>query len=136
LDEKKQLCKRAGARTGLGTRVAEKMVSEALAAQRQAAAQERRALNALSSAKPRLPAPLADAEAKPVMLAWDDILANTEAATPPMRDVERWPVAIQQREIAGLHELTAGGANDDEEAKTRLPSPRNYLLAKHDTYSL
>ena len=136
LDEKKMLCKLAGARSGAGARVAEKMVSDALAEQREAAARERRRSNMLASAKTRLPAPLADAEAKPVMTAWDDILTRADALEPPMRDVEGWPVAIRQREIAGLHELTSAGANDEEQVKTRLPSPKNFLLTKHDAYSL
>ena len=135
-DDRKRLCKLAGARSGGGTRVAEKMVAEALAEQRKAAAQERRDRNLLSSNKPRLPRPAPDAEAKPVMEAWDDILVHADTPEPPMRDVEGWPVAIQQREIAGLHELTASGSNDEEDTKTRLPSPKNFLLAKHDVYSL
>ena len=136
LDERKRLCKLAGTRSGAGSRVAEKMVSDALAGQREAAARERRISNMLASVKPRLPAPLPDSEAKPIMLAWDDILANANVAEPPMRDVENWPVAIRQREIAGLHELTSAGSNDDEEPKTRLPSPKTFLLTKHDVYSL
>ena len=135
-DDRKRLCKLAGARSGGGTRVAEKMVAEALAEQRKAAAQERREGNLLSSNKPRLPRPAPDAEAKPVMEAWDDILVHADVPEPPMRDVEGWPVAIQQREIAGLHELTASGSNDEEDTKTRLPSPKNFLLTKHDVYSL
>jgi hypothetical protein len=136
LDERKMLCKLAGARSGAGSRVAEQMVAEALAEHREATARERRTSNRLASTNPRLPAPLADAEAKPVMLAWDDILAHADVPEPPMRDVERWPVTIQEREIAGLHELTAGGANDEEEAKTRLPPPKTFLLTQHDVYSL
>ena len=136
LDERKRLCKLAGVRSGSGTRVAEKMVADALVEGREAAARKRRARNALASTKPRLPAPLPDAEAKPVMTTWDGILANVSAPEPPLRDVEGWPVAIQQREIAGLHELTTGGSNDEEDTKTRLPSPKNFLLTKHDRYSL
>jgi hypothetical protein len=135
-DDRKRLCKLAGVRSGGGTRAAEKMVADALDEQRKAAARERRERNLLSGGKPRLPAPLADAEARPVMETWNDILAYAAVLEPPMRDVEGWPVAIRQREIAGLHELTAGGANDDEDAKTRLPSPKTFLLTKHDTYSL
>ena len=136
LDEKKMLCKLAGARSGAGSRVAERMVAEALAEQRATAARERRMSSMLASTKPRLPVPLPDAEAKPVMTTWDGILSSSGALEPPMRDVERWPVAIQQRETAGLHELTAAGSNDEEDVRTRLPSPKNFLLTKHDTYSL
>jgi len=133
-DETDRLCKLAGARAGCGSRIAAKMVAEARAEQREAAARERRRLNTLEATRARLPAPLPDAEAKPIMEQWDDILAN--AAAPPMRDVEGWPVMVELREIAGLHELTSGGSNDDEDEKTRLPSPKNYLLTKHNRCSL
>jgi|SRR5271166_5837264 len=136
LDEKKRLSKLAGARAGVGSRVAEKMVAEALTAQQEAEAKERRRLSALKSTKARLPVPPADAEAAPVMREWDDILAVAVGPEPPMRDVEGWPVTVLRRGIAGLHELTAASANDDDEEKTRLPSPEEYLLTKHDHYSL
>ena len=93
------------------------MVAEALAEQRKAAAQDRRDRNLLSSNKPRLPRPAPDAEAKPVMEAWDDILVHADVPEPPMRNVEGWPVTVHEREIAGLHELTAAGANDEERQK-------------------
>jgi hypothetical protein len=136
LDEKKQLCKFAGARAGVGTRIAEKMAAEALIRHREAEAKERRRLNALKSTKARLPAPPADAEAEPVIRAWDDILASAAGPEPPMRDVEGWPVTVLRRGIAGLHELMASGANDDDTEKTRLPAPENYLLTKLDNFSL
>jgi hypothetical protein len=53
-----------------------------------------------------------------------------------MRDVEGWPVEIACREVAGLHELSPEGANDGEDEKSRLPSPKNFLLTKHDRESL
>ncbi len=136
LDERKRLCRPAGARTGLGTRVAEKMAAEALAAQKEAEAEERRGQNALASTKARLAAPPPDAEAAPIMRQWDDILANASGPTPPMRDVERWPVTVEDRTVAGLHELAASGANDEEDVKTRLPAPKNLLLTKHSVQSL
>jgi hypothetical protein len=70
------------------------------------------------------------------MRQWDDILAHAGVPEPPMRDVEGWPVGIQERGIPGLHELTSSGANDEEDAKTRLPSPKTFLLTKHNVYSL
>jgi hypothetical protein len=123
LDEKKPLCKFAGARPGVGTRIAERMAAEALIRHREAEAKERRRLNVLKSTKARLPAPPADAEAEPVIRAWDDILASAAGPEPPMRDVEGWPVTVLRRGIAGLHELMASGANYDDTEKTRLPAP-------------
>jgi hypothetical protein len=84
----------------------------------------------------QIPAVRADAEPGPVMKLLDDVLSNVDAPEPPMRDVEGWPVEIQSREVAGLHELTSEGANDSEDKKSRLPSPKNFLLTKHDQESV
>jgi len=77
-----------------------------------------------------------DDEVGPVMKLLDDALTNVAAAEPPMRDVECWPVEIQCRETGGLHELAPEGRNDEDDEKSRLPSPRNFLLTKHDKESL
>jgi hypothetical protein len=77
-----------------------------------------------------------DAEAGPVMKLLDDVLSSVDVAEAPMRDVEGWPVEIQCRETAGLHELSSDGANDGDDEKSRLPSPKNFLLTKHDKESL
>ena len=58
------------------------------------------------------------------------------AAEPPMRDIEDWPVHIRCREVPSLHELTGAGSNAEEDKKSRLPAPKNYLLTKHDRCSL
>jgi hypothetical protein len=89
-----------------------------------------------TTAKVRLPAIRNDAEIGPVMKMLDRVLSNVDAAEPPMRDVEGWPVEIACREVAGLHELSAKGANDGDDEKSRLPSPKNFLLTKHDRESL
>ncbi|PNE10334.1 MAG: hypothetical protein CR217_14910 [Beijerinckiaceae bacterium] len=77
-----------------------------------------------------------DAEAGPVMKLLDDVLSSVNVAEPPMRDVEGWPVEIQCRETAGLHELSSDGTNDGDDEKSRLPPPKNFLLTKHDKESL
>jgi hypothetical protein len=53
-----------------------------------------------------------------------------------MRDIEDWPVHITCREVPSLHELTGAGSNAEEDKKSRLPAPKNYLLTKHDRFSL
>ena len=53
-----------------------------------------------------------------------------------MRDIEDWPVHIRCREVPSLHELTGAGSNAEEDKKSRLPAPKNYLLTKHDPQSL
>jgi hypothetical protein len=77
-----------------------------------------------------------DAEAGPVMGLLDNVLSNVDAAEPPMRDADGWPVEIQCRETAGLHELSSDTANDEDGEKSRLPPPKNLLLTKHDKESL
>jgi hypothetical protein len=134
--ERKLLAKLAGKRSGAGLRAAETTVKEEGARQKQEAAEARRRRNTEKSTKVRLAPPLPDAEAGPVMETWDEILCHVDAPEPPMRDAEGCPVEIQCRETAGLHELTAQGANDEEDEKSRLPSPKNFLLTKHDKFGL
>jgi hypothetical protein len=134
--ERKLLAKLPRKRSGAGLRAAETTVKEEGARQKQEAAEARRRRNTEKSTKVRLAPPLPDDEAGPVMETWDEILCHVDAPEPPMRDAEGCPVEIQCRETAGLHELTAQGANDEEDEKSRLPSPKNFLLTKHDKFGL
>jgi hypothetical protein len=86
--------------------------------------------------KMRIAAIRRDAEAGPAMELLDHVLSGIDAAEPPMRDVEGWPVEIQCRETAGLHELSSDSANGEDDEKSRLPAPKNFLLTKHDKESL
>jgi hypothetical protein len=47
-----------------------------------------------------------------------------------------WPVGIEWREAAGLHELTSAGSNDADDEESRLPAPGQLLLTRHDVHSL
>jgi hypothetical protein len=134
--ERKLLVKLAGKRSGVGERVAEASLKETAAKQNQAKAKQRRAQAAAQSTKVRLDQPLPDAEAGPVMIQWDSIMSHVKAAEPPMRDIEDCPVHIHCREIPSLHELSGAGSNAEEDKKSRLPAPKNYLLTKHDHLSL
>jgi hypothetical protein len=66
----------------------------------------------------------------------ENVLSGVDAAEPPMRDASGWPVEIQCRETAGLHELSSDNANDEADENSRLPPPKNLLLTKHDRESL
>ena len=88
------------------------------------------------SMKVRVAAIRPDAEVGPVMQLLDGVLSSIDLAQPPMRDVEGWPVQVQCRETAGLHELTAEGANDEDDEKSRLPPPKHFRSTKHDKESL
>lgn len=63
-------------------------------------------------------------------------MSRVKAAEPPMRDIEDWPIHIRCWEVPSLHELTGAGSNAEENKKSRLPAPKNYLLTKHDRFSL
>ena len=84
----------------------------------------------------QLRAPLPDQERVPVMSALDEILSSVVEAEPPMRDLDGNPIRVRVRPPFGLHTLTADGANDEEEDKTRLPPPAAVLLTRHDEYTL
>lgn len=86
--------------------------------------------------KKRVAALLPDAETGPVMELLENVLSMVDAAEPPMRDASGWPVEIQCRETAGLHELSSDYANDEADENSRLPPPKNLLLTKHDRESL
>ncbi len=85
-------------------------------------------------ARPRFELPDQSGELIPVMRLLDEQLL-TDESEPPMRSPKDWPVEVRISEPAGMHELTASGANGDEEAE-RLPAPKLYALAAHNQYSL
>ncbi|MEK8125636.1 hypothetical protein WOB59_21965 [Methylocystis sp. IM4] len=135
--EEIELVRLAGERFG-GVNAAKAALKAARGVKQEEAAKARRARLAAESVKIRLRPPLADAEAGPVMEAWDEALCSVTAAEPPMRDVESWPVAIRCRETVNTHTLTASGANaeEEEDETSPLPPPKHFLLTKHDAYSL
>jgi hypothetical protein len=57
---------------------------------------------------------------------------TTNELEPPMRSVDGWPVNVQLREPAALHELTPDSANNGE--NTPLPPPKTYALVRHDAF--
>lgn len=84
----------------------------------------------------QLPAPPPDAERTPVLQTLDEVLCGVGGMQPPMRNIEGWPIEIRCRPPSKLHELTSGGANNDEEETSRLPAPSLPLITEHDKYSL
>jgi Bifunctional DNA primase/polymerase, N-terminal len=85
--------------------------------------------------RPQAEVPLPDGELLPVMRLLDQHL-TTEEAEPPMRSLTGWPVEVRASEPVGMHELTAAGANAEEEPDARLPPPRIYTLAPHTQCSM
>jgi hypothetical protein len=85
--------------------------------------------------RPRFEVPSKEGELLPIMRLLDQSLIADEAE-PPMRSPTGWPVEVRASEPAGVHELTAAGANADEEESDRLPPPKLYTLAPHNQYSM
>jgi hypothetical protein len=46
------------------------------------------------------------------------------------------PSEIRWRDPPGLHTLSSAGANAEEDENSRLPAPEQFLLSKHDQFSL
>ena len=88
--------------------------------------------NAASARRQPAPGPLARRPGRrrnrPSYVQVGLIFGCVEAAEPPMRDIEDWPVHIRCREVPSLHELTGAGSNAEEDKKSRLPAPKNYSL--------
>ena len=142
--ERKTLVKFVGDRAGCGERTAGAALKETLATERERRAEEARDKADRESTTIRLPALPADTKINPVMDTWDDILAHATAvrgddhdfAEPPMRNAEGWPIEIRWRDPPGLHTLSSAGANAEEDENSRLPAPEQFLLSKHDQFSL
>jgi hypothetical protein len=134
--QEKLLAKAAGDRSGAGVKIAEKMLVAGRAQRHAAGAQAVRDKARSESSKERIEDFTPDGEIGPVMRLIDGILSGVDAPEPPMRDAEGWPIEVQCREAVGLHELTTNGANAEENAKSRLPSPKHFLLIRHERESL
>ena len=76
-----------------------------------------------------------DGELLPVMRLLDERL-STDEAEPPMRSATGWPVEVRASEPAGLHELTASGANADEQQADRLPPPKLHTITRRTQCSM
>jgi hypothetical protein len=82
--------------------------------------------------RPQIPAPPADAPYLPVMAALNDVLGAVTDPEPPMRDIEDAVTQVRVRRVPKMHALTALGANQEEDADTRLPPPEQPLLTRLD----
>jgi hypothetical protein len=82
--------------------------------------------------RPQVPAPESDAEWLPQMRLLNDVLGSVHSAEPPMRDLEGYVIQVRARRVAGLHLLTAVGANEGDADETRLPAPEQLLLSRLD----
>ena len=86
--------------------------------------------------RPRFEVPGAADELLPVMRLLDEALLAVDEPEPPMRSLSGWPIEVRTRAPAGMHALSAAGANDEEEESDRLSPPELVALAPLNQYSL
>ncbi len=60
----------------------------------------------------------------------NDVLGNSTALEPPMRDIEGIVTEVRVRVLGVGHLLTAAGGNQEENKKNRLPPPEQPLLTR------
>jgi hypothetical protein len=126
-------CKRAGLKVrSLAARIKEARSEHA---RRRAAEEQRRREAERADNRVCMPAPPPDGERLPVLCMLDEVLSKVRDPEPPMRDLDGRPVEVRGRVPLMLHQLTALGANEEED-DTRLPPPELPLVTRHDRYSL
>jgi hypothetical protein len=131
-DEIEELRSIAAVCSGVGKRILSAMLKQARSDQnaREREEQRERELATRQDPRPRLPAPLPEAEWIPQMAALNEVLSKIAAPEPPMRDVEGFVVQVRNRRTPKTHAFTALGANDEETEETRLPPPDLPLLTR------
>jgi hypothetical protein len=106
-DEVEQLRDIVSNRAGIGKRA---LNAKLKGAQREHAArlageERERRLADRTDPRPRLAAPLPDAERLPILTAIDDVLAGLQESEPPMRDAEGYPTEVRCRAPIMLYAL-------------------------------
>src|SRR5271157_2939531 len=86
--------------------------------------------------RPRFEVPDATGPLAPVMRLLDEQLLTDEPEPPMRRSIDGWPVEVRASEPMGMHELTAAGANGEEQENDRLPPPRFHALVPHNQYTM
>jgi hypothetical protein len=119
-------------RTGMGLRAIDARLKEAKrkAEEARAAQFEKERLAKRRDPRPALPAPANDAEYVPVMRTVSEVLASSTEPEPPARDADGFLTAVRMRRLPSTHAFTRSGANDEEDAKDRLPAPEQPLLMR------
>lgn len=131
--ERAEIKNRVSAESGVGRRVLDRDFQTAFAAMKRATAADSqdRGIASRRDARPKLPAPPADAPFLPIMAALNEVMGASNSLEPPMRDVEGCLTIVRDRHPEGMHLLTSAGANG-EAATGALPPPSQPLLARLD----
>jgi hypothetical protein len=80
--------------------------------------------------RPQIPAPAEDAPWLPQMQVLNDVLGRSEAAEPPMRDIDGVVTQVRTRRVPNMHALTSQGANEGESGETQQPATEQPLLTR------
>jgi hypothetical protein len=106
-DEVERLRDVVSNRTGIGKRALNAKLKRARRehAARLAGEERERRLSDRTDPRPRLAAPLPDAERLPILTAIDDVLAGLQESEPPMRDAEGCPTEVRCRAPIMLYAL-------------------------------
>ncbi len=122
-------------RFGLGVRETDRRIREAEAVESATdaqvhAAEQQRQRETTGDLRPQLRVPKQNAPVLVQITVLNDVLAQVVAAEPPMRDEDGYLTEVHARRVAGMHELTALGANDGDAESGRLPAPEQLLLTR------
>jgi hypothetical protein len=82
--------------------------------------------------RPQIPAPPIDAPWLPQMDVLNDVMGASDAAEPPMRDIDGVVTQVHVRRTPNMHALTSQGANEGETAETQQPATEQPLLTRLD----
>jgi hypothetical protein len=136
--EELRLRDRASQLSGVKPRALKTMIDDArrMAQHEHVLAERERQAAEPGDGRVRLNVPPPDAERLPVLRAVDEVLRSVEAAEPPMRDLEGYPIEVRCRQPLGLHMLSAAGSNLTDPHNTRLPPPALPLLTRHTKYTV
>ncbi len=131
-DEAETLRNAVAERSGTGKRTLDNQLKQARKEQADERAQEERERQTAERQDPRpqIEAPASDAPWLPQMAVLNDVLGDSPAPEPPMRDIEGVIAQVRVRRIPNMHALTPGSSNEEEGEETRLPAPEQPLLTR------
>jgi hypothetical protein len=119
-------------RVSVGKRAIERKLKTAQQEHDRRRAEEERNRRAAERTDPRpcIPAPQPDAPWLPQMEALNQILGCCKSPKPPARDIDGFMAHVRTRRVPNMHALTSNGANGEEDAEKRLPTPEQPLLTR------
>jgi hypothetical protein len=117
--------------SGVGLRVIDSTLKAAQEKHVSKQAQEERRRHAAQRRDPRpyIPVPWPDAPWLPVMDVLNDVIGKSDAAVPPMRDIDEVATRTSKQPVPNTHAFTSGGANAKQEVgDSKLPAPEQWIL--------